>query len=84
MLQGKQLLQRCRTTRNRTLYFSMRPGFGSASTFTTFRWSPYSFCIHSTDGSTSLHGPHHVAQKSTSTGLLACTARNPHGTVPDW
>src|ERR1700685_793631 len=42
--------------------------FSSMLSFTTFRASPRSFAISSTTGATIRHGPHHGAQKSTSTG----------------
>src|SRR5919198_1675885 len=41
-------------------------------TFTSFSSSPRSSTIRSSTGSTAWHGPHHSAQKSTSTGLSLC------------
>src|SRR5205814_7289277 len=47
------------------------PGFSSMSIFMTLILSPSSPWICSTIGAIIRHGPHHVAQKSTSTGLSA-------------
>src|SRR6476661_6580412 len=43
--------------------------FSSMFSLTTFSWSARSFAISSTTGATIRHGPHHGAQKSTSTGV---------------
>src|SRR6185312_10613286 len=40
---------------------------------TMVTWSPLSPAISSSSGDTLRHGPHHSAQKSTSTGLSACS-----------
>src|SRR3954447_25044504 len=44
-------------------------GFSSMLTLATVILSPCSVAISSSTGATILHGPHHSAQKSTSTGL---------------
>src|SRR5712691_1192201 len=44
-------------------------GLASTSSFATLSFSPCSFATSSRTGATILHGPHHVAQKSTSTGM---------------
>src|SRR5258706_16211354 len=43
-------------------------GFVSELTFTSFQRPPYSRSSFSSSGPSTLHGPHHGAQKSTSTG----------------
>src|SRR5262245_56547615 len=43
-------------------------GFSSVLTFTTVIFSPYCSLISSRIGETCRHGPHHGAQKSTTTG----------------
>src|SRR5882757_9327108 len=45
-------------------------GFSSTSIFATVREPAFSAAISSSTGATILHGPHQVAQKSTSTGVL--------------
>ena len=45
-------------------------GFSSTLTLTIFIFSPYSSESSSNDGPIILHGPHHSAQKSTTTGVL--------------
>src|ERR1700754_4264384 len=45
-------------------------GFASTSILATVSWPAFSLAISSRTGATILHGPHHVAQKSTSTGVL--------------
>src|SRR4051794_35803896 len=45
-----------------------RPGFASTSTFTTSTVPSYLAASFSISGATILHGPHHAAQKSTTTG----------------
>src|SRR5216684_6578675 len=52
-------------------YLNEMPGFESTSTFATLRRPEYSVASSSTIGATALQGPHHVAQKSTSTGTSA-------------
>src|SRR5438874_1220321 len=51
-----------------TPYLEARSLSRSTSTFTTFARPAYSVANCSTDGPIALHGPHHSAQKSTSTG----------------
>src|SRR5690606_12533028 len=46
-------------------------GFSSASSLATFSLPSYSVASSSTIGAIILHGPHHSAQKSTSTSSLA-------------
>src|SRR5690606_2208110 len=46
-------------------------GFLSILIFATVRRSAYSFAASSKSGAIILHGPHHSAQKSSSTGLSA-------------
>src|SRR6201747_1941486 len=48
-------------------------GFSSMFTLATVILSAYSPAISSRTGATCLHGPHHSAQKSTSTGPSACS-----------
>ena len=50
-------------------YFEATPGLLSTSHFTTRALPEYSFDISSIMGATILQGPHHSAQKSTTTGL---------------
>src|SRR5262245_36456545 len=45
-------------------------GFASTSILATFSAPTFSLAISSSTGATILHGPHQVAQKSTSTGVL--------------
>src|ERR1700754_2121443 len=45
-------------------------GFESTSILATVSWPAFSLAISSRTGATILHGPHQVAQKSTSTGVL--------------
>src|SRR4029077_3971508 len=45
-----------------------RPGFASTSTLTTSTVPSYLAASFSISGATILHGPHHAAQKSTTTG----------------
>ena len=51
----------------------MVSGFSSMLTFTISTLSPISLAISASSGSTFLHGAHHSAQKSTSTGLSDCS-----------
>src|SRR5690606_1413956 len=46
-------------------------GFSSASSLATLSWPSYSLASSSTIGAIILHGPHHSAQKSTSTSSFA-------------
>jgi hypothetical protein len=50
-------------------------GFSSMSIFITLILSPSSPWICSTIGAIMRHGPHHVAQKSTSTGISDLSTR---------
>src|SRR5215469_2161222 len=54
----------------RTLYFPGVFMFSSTFIFTTFNFPARSAAIASTVGESALHGPHHVAQKSTITGCV--------------
>src|SRR4051794_21102282 len=45
-------------------------GFASTSSFATVSWPADSLAISASTGATILQGPHQVAQKSTSTGVL--------------
>src|SRR5450755_437691 len=51
-----------------TLNLTAVSWFSSMLSLTTLRVSPRSVAISSTTGDTRRHGPHHGAQKSTSTG----------------
>src|SRR5512145_1930511 len=51
-------------------YFPASIGFASTSTFATLSLPAYSPAISSREGAIILHGPHHSAQKSTSTGTV--------------
>src|SRR5256714_11196833 len=54
-------------------------------TFTSFSSSPRSSTIRSRTGETAWHGPHHSAQKSTSTGLsLLSTSWSKFASVTSW
>src|ERR1700712_2323753 len=59
-------------------YLRATSGFSSMFSFTMRRVSACSAAISSSTGPTILHGPHHSAQKSTSTGrsLLSTSALN--------
>src|ERR1700709_123219 len=46
------------------------PGLASTSSFATVKAPAFSAAISSSTGAIILHGPHHVAQKSTTTGGL--------------
>src|SRR5579859_5023193 len=60
-------------------------GFSSISIFTTLTLSPSSPLICSTMGAIMRHGPHHVAQKSTRTGMLDFrTELSNSPSVTDW
>src|SRR5260370_41598850 len=48
-------------------------GLASMSSLATVILSPYSFATSSNTGANILHGPHHSAQKSTSTGFADCS-----------
>src|SRR6267143_6865618 len=52
-----------------TLYLAAVPPLSSTSNFITLSFPAYSFARSSTIGAIILHGPHHVAQKSTRTGI---------------
>ncbi len=52
-------------------YFDAMPGFSSTLSFTILTFSPSAFWISSSAGAIMRHGPHHSAQKSTTTGPLA-------------
>src|SRR6478736_770165 len=52
-----------------TLKRIARSGFSSTLSLATVRWSPYSLAISLRIGAICLHGPHHSAQKSTTTGV---------------
>src|ERR1700743_793056 len=54
----------------RTPYFCGVPGFSSMLIFTTVTFSPSSLDSSSSAGPIMRHGPHHSAQKSTTTGFL--------------
>src|SRR6476661_8287551 len=51
-------------------YFDATPGFSSTLSFTILTLSPMAPAISSSAGAIILHGPHHSAQKSTTTGLV--------------
>src|SRR3978361_1422309 len=51
-------------------YFEATPGFSSTLSFTILTLSPMVPAISSSAGAIILHGPHHSAQKSTTTGLV--------------
>src|SRR5262245_44595452 len=53
-------------------YFSVTLGFWSTSSLTTFRLPFISLATCSSAGAMALHGPHHSAKKSTSTGSDDC------------
>src|SRR5439155_5727237 len=54
-------------------------------TLTSFSSSPRSSTIRSSTGETAWHGPHHSAQKSTSTGLsLLSTSWSKFASVTSW
>src|SRR5665213_327148 len=50
-------------------YFDATPGFSSTLSFTILTLSPMVPAISSSAGAIMRHGPHHSAQKSTTTGL---------------
>src|SRR5690242_4770121 len=50
-------------------YFDATPGFSSTLSFTILTLSPMTPAISSSAGAIMRHGPHHSAQKSTTTGL---------------
>src|SRR5687767_2374762 len=52
----------------RTPYLVGVSGLSSMLTFATVTWSPLSAASSSRNGAIILHGPHHSAQKSTTTG----------------
>src|ERR1700722_17900182 len=54
----------------RTPYFWGMPGFSSMLILATVTFSPISLESSSSAGAIILHGPHHSAQKSTTTGIL--------------
>src|SRR6185295_15322312 len=51
-------------------YFEATPGFSSTLSFTILTLSPIVPAISSRAGAIIRHGPHHSAQKSTTTGLV--------------
>src|SRR6185503_12820533 len=51
-------------------YFEATPGFSSTLSFTILTLSPMAPAISSSAGAIMRHGPHHSAQKSTTTGLV--------------
>src|SRR4029078_5272713 len=51
-------------------YFDATPGFSSTLSFTILTLSPMVPAISSSAGAIMRHGPHHSAQKSTTTGLV--------------
>src|SRR6201989_2921549 len=51
-------------------YFDATPGFSSTLSFTILTLSPMLPAISSSAGALMRHGPHHSAQKSTTTGLV--------------
>src|SRR5213595_2130554 len=57
----------------RMLYLNERLWFSSTLTLATLIASAFSRAISSSKGAIILHGPHHSAQKSTSTGLSLCS-----------
>jgi hypothetical protein len=65
------------------------PGFASTSTFTTFRCPALRLARSSSTGEIIRHGPHHAAQKSTTTGTeavvsavnVSVSASTTHGSV---
>src|SRR6266853_1226674 len=56
----------------RMLYLNERLWFSSTLTLPTLIASAFSRAISSSKGAIILHGPHHSAQKSTTTGLSLC------------
>src|SRR5215212_9147019 len=52
-------------------YFVAMPVFSSTLTLTILTFSPIEPAISSRAGAIMRHGPHHSAQKSTTTGLVA-------------
>src|SRR6266852_6053804 len=52
-------------------YFVAMPVFSSTLTLTILTFSPIDPAISSRAGAIMRHGPHHSAQKSTTTGLVA-------------
>src|SRR6266436_8144297 len=54
------------------LYLSERDWFSSTLTFATLTEPAFSRAISSSSGEIILQGPHHSAQKSTTTGLSWC------------
>src|SRR6201999_2973517 len=54
----------------RTPYFCGTPGFSSMLIFAMVTFSPSSVDSSSSAGAIMRHGPHHSAQKSTTTGFL--------------
>ena len=48
-------------------------GFASVSSFATFTFPAYSAASWSTTGAMRRHGPHHVAQKSTTATPACCS-----------
>src|SRR5260370_407244 len=60
----------------RMLYLNERLWLWSTFTFATFTASAFSRAISSSSGAINLHGPHHSAQKSTSTGLSVLISRS--------
>jgi hypothetical protein len=52
-------------------YFDATPGFSSTFSLTILTFSPIAVWISSSAGAIMRHGPHHSAQKSTTTGPLA-------------
>src|SRR5690606_30234560 len=62
----------------RTPYLVGVIGLSSMLTLATITWSPFSAASSSRNGAIILHGPHHSAQKSTTTGTgdLSTSASN--------
>src|SRR5215813_13254047 len=54
------------------LYLDERLWLSSTFTFATLTAPAFSRAISSSSGAIILHGPHHSAQKSTTTGLSCC------------
>src|ERR1700761_674995 len=68
VLAGCPLRNKINVGIDKMLYVTAGFWFSSVFSWTTLSWLARSLAISSTTGATMRHGPHHGAQKSTSTG----------------